>query len=227
MPFAFAPRERPVLPISGSRELFPIHRIYCVGRNYADHAKEMGHDPAREPPFFFQKNADAIVTGAMVPYPAATKDLHHELELVVALRSGGHDLEPSRAREHIFGYAVGLDMTRRDLQHEAKRLGRPWEIAKAFDGSAPCSPIVPAAECGHPKSGAIWLEVNGERRQEGTLEEMIWDVPHVIGFLSKYFELAAGDLIFTGTPKGVGPVVRGDRLHGHIDGVGELEVTVT
>ncbi|MGF1608786.1 MAG: fumarylacetoacetate hydrolase family protein [Kiloniellales bacterium] len=217
----------PALPVKGSDKLFPVHRIYCVGRNYAEHAIEMGHDPSKEPPFFFQKNPDNLVAGGgEFPYPPRSKDVHHEIELVVALRSGGSDIPAERALDHVFGYAVGLDMTRRDLQGQAKKLGRPWEVGKAFEASAPCSALVPASEIGHPDEGSIWLEVNGERRQKGDLDQLIWKVPEMIAFLSGLFELRPGDLIFSGTPAGVGPVEPGDHLQGHIDGVGDLEVRV-
>ena len=228
MHFAIDPPKTTVLPIKGSDTLFPVHRIYCVGRNYAAHAIEMGGNPDREPPFFFQKNPDNLATGgADFPYPNRSSDVHHEIELVVALQGGGIDIPLDQALEQVWGYAVGLDMTRRDLQGECKKLGRPWEISKAFEHSAPCSDLVPAAEIGHPEHGAVWLEVNGERRQEGDLGQLIWKVPEMISYLSGLFELAPGDLIFSGTPAGVGPIRRGDVLLGHIDGVGELKVTVT
>jgi fumarylpyruvate hydrolase len=226
MTYAFAPPRQAALPIAGSDQLFPVHRIYCVGRNYAEHAREMGSDPDREPPFFFQKNPDNILVTGRLPYPSRTSDLHFEIELVVALRSGGVDIEPTQALSHVYGYAVGLDMTRRDLQNAAKKTGRPWEIGKAFECSAPCTPIVPSAAIGHPERGAIWIDVNGERRQTGDLSQMIWSIPNQIAFLSGLFELTAGDLIFTGTPAGVGSTKRGDKLHGHIDGVGDLKVVV-
>jgi len=225
--YVIDPPRLAALPVRGTDALFPVRRIYCVGRNYAAHAIEMGHDPNKEPPFFFQKNPDNIIlSGAPFPYPPKTSDVHFEIEMVVALGKGGKDIPVDQALDHIFGYGVGLDMTRRDLQAEAKRLGRPWEIAKAFEDSAPCSPLVPAARIGHPDRGAIWLDVNGERRQQGDLSQMIWKVPEMIAYLSDYFELAAGDLIMSGTPAGVGPVARGDRLHGHIDGIGELTLRV-
>jgi fumarylpyruvate hydrolase len=225
--YIFAPHPLPTLPIRGSDKLFPVHRIYCVGRNYAEHAIEMGHDPNREAPFFFQKNPDTLVpSGGTFPYPDASKDVHHELEMVVALKSGGKDIARDKALGHVFGYAVGLDMTRRDLQGEAKKLGRPWEVGKAFESAAPCSEIVQASAIGHPAQGAVWLEVNGEPRQKGDLNQLIWKVPEMIAYLSGLFELRAGDLIFSGTPAGVGPVKRGDVLHGGVDGVGELKVTV-
>ncbi|MBN9074079.1 MAG: fumarylacetoacetate hydrolase family protein, partial [Rhizobiales bacterium] len=169
--------------------MFPLRRVYCVGRNYADHAREMGHDPDREPPFFFQKNPDCVFVGPEFPYPAASSDVHHEIELLVALKSGGRDIAVADAPGHVFGYAVALDMTRRDLQADAKKLARPLETAKAFDRSGPCGPVVPAARIGHPASGAIWLDVNGARRQQGDLKDMIWKVPEMIAFLSRFFEL--------------------------------------
>lgn len=225
--YIFAPHALPTLPIRGSDKLFPVHRIYCVGRNYAEHAIEMGHDPNREAPFFFQKNPDTLVqSGGTFPYPDASKDVHHELEMVVALKSGGKDIAQGKALDHVFGYAVGLDMTRRDLQGEAKKLGRPWEVGKAFESAAPCSEIVPASAIGHPSQGAVWLKVNGEPRQKGDLNQLIWKVPEMIAYLSGLFELRAGDLIYSGTPAGVGPVKRGDALHGGVDGVGELKITV-
>lgn len=226
MTYLFDPPPVPALPISGSDKLFPVHRIYCVGRNYAEHAREMGFDPDREPPFFFMKTADALVTDGRFPYPSASNDVHWEIELVVALKSGGVDIPRSRAMEHVYGYAVALDMTRRDLQGVAKKMGRPWEIGKAFEKSAPCSAIVPAEKIGHPTAGAIWLDVNGERRQTGDLSQMIWDIPSQIEYLSGLWELKAGDLILTGTPSGVGAVKKGDLMLGHVDGVGDLEVTV-
>lgn len=225
--YAFPPQPQPALPIRGSDALFPVHRIYCVGRNYADHAIEMGHDPDREPPFFFQKNPDSLILdGGEFPYPDATKDVHHEFELVVALGEGGKDIPLDHALAHVFGYAVGLDMTRRDLQGEAKKLGRPWEVGKSFEHSAPCSAIIPAKQTGHPDKGRVWLEVNGQVRQDGDLAQLIWKVPEVISHLSGLFVLRPGDLIYTGTPAGVGAVQRGDRMKGGVDGVGELSVVV-
>jgi len=221
-----APRQV-ALPIEGSDQLFPVHRIYCIGRNYAEHAKEMGHDPNKEPPFFFQKNPDNLIVGRNeFPYPSATSDVHHEIELVVFLSKGGENIPVERALEHVYGYAVGLDMTRRDLQGEAKKMGRPWEVGKAFEDSAPCGDIVPASEIGHPDSGAISLKVNGKTVQQGDLNQLIWKVPETIAYLSGLFRLAPGDVIMTGTPAGVGPVRRGDELYGHIDGVGDLQVSV-
>jgi fumarylpyruvate hydrolase len=224
--FVIAPPAQAALPVRGTDLLFPVRRIYCVARNYAAHAVEMGADPTRELPFFFQKNPDNLVLDGAFPYPPATSDVHHEIELVVALKSGGRDIPVERALDHVYGYAVGLDMTRRDLQNEAKKHGRPWEVAKAFEHSAPSSALVPASEIGHPSTGRVALTINGELRQEGDLDQLIWKVPEVISYLSGLFELAAGDLIFTGTPSGVGPVRRGDRLEGVVEGVGTLAVRV-
>ena len=216
------------LPVRGRAERFPVHRLYAVGRNYAAHAREMGHDPDREPPFFFQKNPDDLVSdGADFPYPPRTREVHPEVELVVALHGGGRAVPMDSALDLVFGYAVGLDMTRRDLQAEAKRLGRPWEVAKAFAHSAPCGALVPAAEIGHPSAGTIRLDVDSVRRQTGDLAQMIWTVPELVAELSTLFPLAPGDLIMTGTPAGVGPIAVGQHLHGWIDGVGELEVRVS
>ncbi len=215
------------LPVAGSSDLFPVHRIYCVGRNYAAHVREMGGDPEREPPFFFTKPADAILANdSVMPYAPVTQSLHHEIELVVAIGKGGLNIAAGEALDHVFGYAVGLDMTRRDLQEEAKKTRRPWDMAKGFDHSAPCSAVVPASEIGHPATGAIRLKVNGDVRQEGDLGEMIWNVEETISHLSRLVELKPGDLIFTGTPDGVAAVERGDRLEGYVDGVGELAITI-
>ena len=224
--YAVEPAPHPVLPVSGSDQLFPVHRIYCVGRNYAAHAVEMGGDPNKDPPFFFQKNPDNLVVNGTFPYPPASSDVHHEIEMVVALKKGGRDIPLASALDCVFGYAVGLDMTRRDLQDQAKELRRPWETSKAFEASAPCGPLFPASAIGHPASGAIWLDINGTRRQSGDLNQMIWKVPEMISYLSGLFALAPGDLIFSGTPSGVGPVKRGDVLKAHVDGVGDLEVRV-
>ena len=225
--FVVSPAPVPTLPVTGVAALFPVHRIYCVGRNYADHAIEMGHDPSREAPFFFQKNADSVLPpGDDFPYPSASSDVHHEIELVVALKSGGSDIPVGEALSHVFGYGVGLDMTRRDLQADAKKAGRPWEVGKAFEHAAPCSALQPAEAIGHPQQGAIWLKVNGAARQQGDLNQMIWKVPEMIAYLSGFFTLRAGELIFSGTPAGVGPIVRGDRLQGGIDGVGTLDLAV-
>jgi fumarylpyruvate hydrolase len=225
--YVFEPAPIPALPVRGTDKLFPVHRIYCVGRNYAEHAREMGHDPNREPPFFFQKNPDSLIPGGGdFPYPAKSADVHYEFEMVVALGGGGSDIPVERALDCIFGYAVGLDMTRRDLQSEAKKLGRPWEVGKAFESAAPCSEIAPASAIGHPAKGAVWLKVNGELRQQGDLTQLIWRVPEMISHLSGLFALQPGDLIFSGTPSGVGPVRRGDVLHGGVDGIGEITVRV-
>jgi fumarylpyruvate hydrolase len=226
MEYVITPPPVPALPVRGGGRLFPVRRVYCVGRNYAAHAVEMGHDPSKEPPFFFQKNPDNLTTSGEFPYPPKSRDVHHEIEMVVALGKGGRDIPVTDALAHVYGYGVCLDMTRRDLQDVAKKAGRPWEVAKAFESSAPCGALAPAAEIGHPSRGAIWLDVNGERRQTGDLEQMIWKVPEMIAHLSELFTLAPGDLILSGTPSGVGAVRPGDRLHGHVDGVGELEVVV-
>ncbi|KQT83160.1 fumarylacetoacetate hydrolase family protein [Aurantimonas sp. Leaf443] len=224
--FVFPPAPVTGLPVAGTAALFPVRRVYCVGRNYADHAREMGADPDREPPFFFQKNAGDLVCDGRFPYPTMSADVHHEVELVVALKAGGRDLDPAEALAAVFGYGVGLDMTRRDLQGEAKAKGRPWETGKAFAASAPVSALRSAAEIGHPARGAITLDVNGARRQSGDLSQMIWSVGEAIAHLSRLFPLAAGDVLMTGTPAGVGPVRRGDRLSAAIEGVGTLEVAV-
>lgn len=215
------------VPVEGETAVFPVRRIWCVGRNYADHAREMGHDPDREPPFFFAKPATAVVPGGgSLPFPVQTKDLHHEIELVVAIGTGGKEIEAENALDHVFGYTVGIDMTRRDLQGVAKEMRRPWEAGKSFDHAAPCSAIVPAADIGHPKSGRIWLAVNGEIRQDGDLAQQIWRVAESIAHLTTLFELAPGDLIMTGTPAGVGSVNRGDRVTGGIAGIADIEITV-
>lgn len=218
--------ERPSLPVDGSDARFPVGRIYCVGRNYADHAREMGHDPDREPPFFFMKAANSIVqNNSTIGYPVGTKDVHHEIEMVVAIAKGGKDIPVDKALEHVFGYGVGLDMTRRDIQGEAKKMGRPWEMGKSFDESAPVTALRPASKVGHPAKGAIWLKVNGQVKQQGDLAMQIWTVPEQINHLSSLVTLQPGDLIFSGTPAGVGPVKAGDKLEGHVDGVGDLVVT--
>ncbi len=227
MSYAITPPQQPSMPIRGSDERFPIRRIYCVGRNYAAHTIEMGGDPDREVPFFFQKNPDNIVTGgADFPYPDMSEDVHHEIEMIVALKSGGANIPLDQALDCVWGYSVSLDMTRRDLQAKCKESRKPWEIGKAFDHSAPSSDLVPASEIGHPTDGDIWLKVNGEMRQQGDLNQMIWKVPEMISYLSGLFTLAPGDLIMSGTPSGVGAVQRGDVLEGHIDGVGDLHCKV-
>jgi len=222
---------RAALPVVGSDDLFPVRRVYCVGRNYRAHAREMGSDPEREPPFFFMKPADAlqvVPTGETRehPYPPRTRDYHFEVELVAALGRGGRDIPAADALGHVYGYAVGLDMTRRDLQDEAKRLARPWDLAKAADASAPIGPLHPAEAIGHPARGAITLSVDGAGRQSGDLSEMIWPVADQIALLSTYFELHPGDLIFTGTPAGVGAVERGETLRAAIDGLGAIALRV-
>ncbi|MGQ7790934.1 fumarylacetoacetate hydrolase family protein [Faunimonas sp. B44] len=226
MSYVFTPPPTVALPIRGSSELFPVRRVYCVGRNYAEHAIEMGHDPDKEPPFFFQKNPDNIVLDGKFPYPAMTKDVHYEIELIVAIGKGGENIPVEQALDHVYGYGVALDMTRRDLQGEAKKMGRPWEVGKAFEESAPSSEIVPAAAIGHPAEGAIWLKVNGELKQKGDLNQLIWKVPETIAYLSGLFRLAPGDIIMTGTPAGVGSTKKGDVLEGHVEGVGDLKVEV-
>jgi len=224
--FAFPPPAAPSVAVAASSERFPVHRIYCVGRNYADHVHEMGADPQSEPPVFFTKPADAVVAnGAAVPYPPRTANFHHEIELVVAIGRGGRDIREPRALEHVFGYAAGNDLTRRDLQHAAKQRGLPWDAAKGFDWSAPIAAIRPAA-LGQVSQGRIWLSVNGELRQESDVSQMLWDVAHIIAELSTLYELKPGDLIFTGTPAGVGPVKPGDRLEGGIEGLELLRNTI-
>ena len=227
MKYVFTPPQTPAVPVKGRDEHFPVHRIYCVGRNYAAHAREMGSNPDREPPFFFTKPATAIVqNNTTIPYPPRTANLHHEIELVVALHKGGTDIAVANALEHVFGYAVGNDLTRRDLQSEAKDKGRPWDTAKAFDHSAPITAITPASDSGHFSTGKIWLKVNGELRQQADIAELIWSVPEVIAELSTLFELAPGDLIYTGTPAGVAAVKSGDRLEGGVDGLDTLVTTL-
>ena len=213
------------VPVKGGGA-FPVRRIFCVGRNYAEHAREMGHDPDREPPFYFTKPADAVVTGgADTPYPTETADLHHELELVVAIGTGGRDIPEAEALKHVWGYGVGLDLTRRDLQGVAKKMGRPWDMAKGFDASAPMGELVPAAGI-DPGKGKIELTVNGKVRQTSDLSKMIWSVPEIIANLSHLVALAPGDLIMTGTPEGVAAVVRGDVLEGVVEGVGTVRTAI-
>ena len=231
MSYVIKPWDLASLPIAGSSERFPVRHIYCVGRNYAEHAKEMGGDAAKEPPFFFTKPADAVVpvTGAdvaSVHYPLATKNYQHELELVAAIGTAGDRLAPERAQSIIYGYAIGLDMTRRDLQIEMREKKRPWDLGKSFAEAAPIGPVHPVAKVGHPSRGRIELDVNGETRQQGDLADMIWDVPHILHFLTQYYELLPGDLVFTGTPAGVGAVVSGDLLVGRIEGLGTLNVRI-
>jgi len=219
--------EYTTIPVAGADARFPVRRVYCIGRNYGAHAREMGHDPDREAPFYFMKPADALVPGASsVDYPPRTGNLHHEIELVVALGKAGANIAVESALDYVYGYAVGIDLTRRDLQGEAKKLGRPWDTAKGFDQSAPISPIHMVTNVGHPTSGRIWLSVNDEIRQLGDLNELIWGVGEAIAELSTLFELKQGDLLFTGTPAGVGSVKRGDRLHGGIEGIDEIEIVI-
>lgn len=224
--FVIPPHQQPSLPVNAADAVFPVRRVYCIGRNYAAHAIEMGHDPDREPPFFFQKNPENLIAGPTFRYPPQSDDVHHEVELLVALKSGGSDISISDALSHVYGYGVALDMTRRDLQAKAKKMGRPWEIGKAFEGSAPAGPIHPAPMTGHPDQGAIRLSVNGKLRQEGDLNQMIWKVPEMIAWLSRYFDLAGGDVILSGTPAGVGEVKRGDRISAEIEGIGALDIEV-
>jgi fumarylpyruvate hydrolase len=222
--YAFPPAALPTVPVEGSTDVFPVRRILCVGRNYAAHAREMGAD-TRDPPFFFAKPGDAVVPEpATVPYPVATSDLHHEIELVAALKGGGANLTPEQAIDLVFGYAVGVDLTRRDLQGAAKAKGQPWEAGKAFDASAPITAIRPMS--GPPPEGAIFLSVNGVEKQRGEIADMIWNVAEVIAKASQLWRLEAGDLIFTGTPEGVGPIVRGDKVVGEVEGVGKLSFTL-
>jgi fumarylpyruvate hydrolase len=221
-----APPPQPAIAVAGSTQVFPVRRVWCVGRNYLEHIREMGQDE-REPPFFFAKPPDALVPdGATIPYPPVTKDLHFEVELVVALKSGGRNIPVTRANDCIWGYAVGIDLTRRDLQIASRDLKRPWEIGKFFDHSAPCGALRPASEIGHPDKGAIRLSVNGKVRQDGDLAQMIWNVPETLAKLSEIVELKAGDVVFTGTPSGVGQTAAGDRLDCEIAGVGTLSVTI-
>lgn len=224
--------ELPVaaVPVAGSDKTFPVRRIYCVGRNYVEHAQEMGFT-GREPPFFFAKPADAIVNvapgeTATIPYPPGTSNVHHEIELVVAIGKRGANIAEEDAAQYIFGYAVGIDMTRRDLQMELRKAGRPWELGKAYDQSAPIGPIIPADQAGGIEKARIWIAVNGEKRQDSNIDKLIWNVPETIAYLSRYFELHPGDLIYTGTPAGVGAVVAGDEMHGGVDGLGDIRVKV-
>jgi len=224
--YVIPPPPQAALAVAGSDKLFPVRRIWCVGRNYVEHIREMGQDE-RLPPFYFAKPADAVVPdGATVPYPSLTKDVHHEVELIVALKSGGRNIKVDKALDTIWGYGVGIDLTRRDLQIASRNQQRPWEIGKAFDGSAPCGPLRPAAEIGHPKKGRVVLKCNGKVRQDGDLDQMIWNVPEIVANLSEMVELVAGDIIMTGTPSGVAATVPGDKLECEIAGVGKLTVTI-
>ena len=224
--YVIDPPPQPALAIAGTDKLFPVRRLWCVGRNYVEHIKEMGQD-VREPPFFFAKPADAIVPdGGTVPYPSLTKDMHHEVELVVALKSGGRNIATDKALACIYGYGVGIDLTRRDLQIASRDIKRPWEIGKAFDHSAPCGTLTPAATIGHPSKGRIMLKVNGNVRQDGDLNQLIWNVPEIISKLSEMVALEAGDIIMTGTPSGVAATVAGDKIECEVEGVGKLTVTI-
>ena len=227
MSYVIPPAPIASVPVADSADSFPVRRVYCVGRNYAAHAREMGADPERDPPFFFCKPADAVVAVAQgnmanVAYPSETANYQHEVELVVAIGKRGGNIAVGSANAHVWGYAGGFDMTRRDLQFALRDKGRPWELGKAFDQSAPITPIVPASRSGHPTAGRIWLSVNGKLKQEGDIGDLIWSVPETIAHLSRYFELFPGDLIFTGTPEGVGPVVKGDIVDGGVEGVAGL-----
>jgi fumarylpyruvate hydrolase len=224
--YVISPPPQTVVAVAGSTSVFPVRRVWCVGRNYIEHIREMGQDE-RAPPFFFAKPADALVPdGSIVPYPPLTRDLHFEVELVVALKGGGRNIAPAHALDLIYGYAVGIDLTRRDLQIASRDVKRPWEIGKAFDASGPCGALRPASEIGHPSKGRIHLSVNGTVRQDGDLEQLIWSVPEIIAQLSQQVAVTAGDVIFTGTPSGVGAVVPGDRLDAQVAGVGSLNVTM-
>lgn len=205
---------------------FPVRRVYCIGRNYADHAIEMGHDPDKEPPFFFQKNAENVDVSGEFPYPPETSDVHFEIEMIVALQSGGRNIPESEAMSHVWGYGVGLDMTRRDLQGQMKKMGRPWEIGKAFERSAPMGPLVPIGQTGPLDAGTISLAVNGETKQIGDLNQMIWKVAEQISYLSRFYDIAGGDIIMSGTPAGVGPIVKGDHMRGEVAGLPVLDVAV-
>jgi fumarylpyruvate hydrolase len=231
MNYAFEPSAPVSIPMADGKTHFPVRRIYCVGRNYAAHVREMGFDPEREPPFFFCKPTDSVVPAdpsadARIPYPSQTSDYHFEMELVVAIGTAGRDIPIEKANDHIFGYAVGLDMTRRDIQVEARKAGRPWEVGKAFDQSAPIGLLHTAAVVGHPVTGDLWLQVDGKSRQRSDIAKLIWSVPEIVSRLSNFFELQPGDLVFTGTPDGIGPVLRGETMRGGIAGIGEIQVKV-
>ncbi|MGO4304988.1 fumarylacetoacetate hydrolase family protein [Cupriavidus sp. RAF12] len=231
MSYVFPPPATVAIPVVGSDDTFAVRRVYCVGRNYAAHAREMGFDPDREPPFFFCKPADAIVPVPYgktleLPYPTQTQNYHYEAELVAVIGKGGSDIAVDDALSHVWGYATGLDMTRRDLQMKMREMGRPWEIGKAFDASAPVAPIHRASEIGHPQDAAVWLTVNGETKQRSNVSHLIWSVAETVAYLSQFFRLEPGDVIFTGTPEGVGAVKRGDTMVTGVDGLGELKVAV-
>ncbi|MDR7052920.1 fumarylpyruvate hydrolase [Pseudomonas koreensis] len=232
MSYVVAPQPVTALAINGTSDTFPIRRVYCVGRNYAAHAREMGFDPDREPPFFFCKPADSVVPAKNgqtleIPYPSETSNYHYEIELVAAIGKGGRDIPLETAIEHVWGYAVGLDMTRRDLQMKMREMGRPWEIGKSFDQSAPIGPLTPVGEFDVGSDAAIWLQVNGADKQRSSIDKLIWSVPETIAYLSRFFELQPGDLIMTGTPEGVGPVVAGELMVGGVQHLGEISVRVT
>ena len=227
MSYVFPMHEIAVLSVSGNNDLFPIHRIYCVGQNYYDHMNEMGSNPERDAPFFFSKPADAVCNmKSKISYPTSTKNLHHEIELVVGIGKGGSNISKSEAYNHVYGYTVGLDLTRRDLQQEAKKKGRPWDLAKGFDYSAPCSLLHKVDEVGFLEKGMITLKINNEIRQKGDISDMIWSIPEIISILSEFFELFPGDLIFTGTPAGVGPIMRGDMIEGEIEKLTKLKIKI-
>jgi fumarylpyruvate hydrolase len=224
--YVIPPQPQAALPVQGSSDKFPVRRIWCVGRNYLEHIKEMGQDE-KEPPFFFAKHPDMIVQdGGTAPYPSLTKDMHHEVELVVAIHKGGRNIPESKALDHVWGYGVGIDLTRRDLQIASRNMKRPWEVGKTFDHSAPCGALQPSSKIGHPAKGRIALKVNGQIKQDGDLEQQIWNVPGVISKLSEMVALEPGDIIMTGTPSGVGPCVAGDKIECEIEGVGKLSVTI-
>jgi len=227
MSFVFDPPAQPSVAIAGTDRRFPVRRIFCVGRNYADHVREMGNDPKSEPPIFFTKPADAVVeSGAAIPYPVQTQNLHHEVELVIAMGRGGANIPVAAALEHVWGYAVGVDLTRRDRQAEAKKAGTPWDTAKGFDHSAPIGALAPVAQVGHPLSARIWLSVNGETLQDANTSGMIWSVPEIIATLSQWWELKAGDLIFTGSPQGVSAIGPGDAVACGVEGLPELRFSI-
>ena len=225
--YVIPPPQQASLPVSTGAGRFPIRRVFCVGRNYAAHAREMGKDPDREPPFFFMKPADAVLDATgVIPYPSLTSEFHHEIEMVVALKAGGTNVAPQEALNLVWGYGVGVDLTRRDIQDEAKKLSRPWDWAKGFDAAAPCSPIHPVEVVGHPDNGEIWLKVNGVLKQHGDLQDLIWSIPEVISAISQAVALAPGDLIYSGTPAGVGPLQPGDDVTGGVEGVAEFDFTI-
>lgn len=225
--YVITPPAQAAVAVAETDALFPIRRVFCVGRNYAAHAREMGNDPSREPPFFFAKPSDAVVPASgVVPYPSLTDNLHHEIEMVVAIGGAGRNVPVEQALSLVWGYGVGVDLTRRDVQDVAKKMSRPWDWAKGFDASAPCGPLLPVGKVGHPSEGRVWLAVNGEAKQEGDLNELIWPVADVISYISQSVELQPGDLIYTGTPSGVGALQPGDVVSGGVEGVGSFEFTV-